>query len=84
MDLFSLNFEHPDWGVILPQLIVFLTAIALVLGDAFLPGRHKFGLLTGISIVGYGAALAALYWQRGEDDQTFQGSFRADGLTVFL
>lgn len=84
MDLFNLNFEHPDWGLILPQLIVFLTAIALVLGDAFLPARRKFSMLTGISIVGYAAALAALYWQRGEDDQTFQGSFRADGLTVFL
>ncbi len=84
MDLFNLNFEHPDWGLILPQLIVFLTAIALVLGDAFLPGKRKFSMLTGISIIGYGAALAALYWQRGENSQTFQGSFRADGLTVFL
>lgn len=84
MDLFNLNFEHPDWGLILPQLIVFLTAIALVLGDAFLPARRKFSMLTGISIVGYAVALGALYWQRGEDDQTFHGSFRADGLTVFL
>ncbi|MBX3070402.1 MAG: NADH-quinone oxidoreductase subunit N [Thermomicrobiales bacterium] len=82
--MFNLNFEHPDWALILPQLIVFLTAIALVLGDAFLPERSKFNALTGISLVGYGAALASLYWQRGKDDMTFQGSFRADGLTVFL
>lgn len=84
MDLFNLNFERPDWGLVLPQLIVFLTAIALVLGDAFLPARRKFNALTGISLIGYGAALAALYWQRGQDDMTFQGSFRADGLTIFL
>ncbi len=84
MDLFNLNFERPDWELIVPQLIVFLTAIALVLGDAFLPGRRKYGALTGISVVGYAAALAALYWQRGEQAQTFRGSFRADGLTIYL
>jgi NADH-quinone oxidoreductase subunit N len=82
--LFNLNFETPDWGLILPQLIVFFTALVLVFADAFLPERRHFQALTGVSLIGYGAALAALYWQRGEDTATFHGSFRADGLTIFL
>jgi NADH-quinone oxidoreductase subunit N len=84
VDLFNLNFETPDWGLVLPQLIVFFTALVLVFSDAFLPARVHYRALTAISLVGYGASLAALYWQRGEDTSTFQGSFRADGLTIFL
>ncbi|CAN5579100.1 NADH-quinone oxidoreductase subunit N [soil metagenome] len=84
MDVFNLNFETPDWGLILPQLIVFFTALVLVFSDAFIGASRHFRVLTGASIVGYSAALIALYWQRGEVSMTFQGSFRADGLTVFL
>ncbi|CAN5716210.1 NADH-quinone oxidoreductase subunit N [soil metagenome] len=84
MDLFNLTFETPDWGLIVPQLIVFFTALVLVFSDAFLPARVHYRALTGISLLGYGASLVALYWQRGEDAATFQGSFRADGLTIFL
>lgn len=68
----------------LPQLIVFGLAIVLMLADAFFPRRSHYTLLTGASLVGYVAAMAALYWQDGENDSTFGGMFRADGLTVFL
>jgi NADH-quinone oxidoreductase subunit N len=84
VDLFNLNFERPDWGLILPQLIVFFTALILVFSDAFISAARHFRVLTGISLIGYGASLVALYWQRGENTSTFHGSFRADGLTIFL
>jgi NADH-quinone oxidoreductase subunit N len=84
VDLLNLNFEVPDWQLILPQLIVFLTALVLVTADAFIPERSHFKALTALSIIGFSAALIALYWQRGEESATFQGAFRADGLTVFL
>ncbi len=84
MDFVNLTLETPEWGLFVPQLIVFLTATVLLFGDAFLPKQRHAEMLTAISIIGYGAALVALYWQRGQDAMTFSGSFRADGLTVFL
>jgi NADH-quinone oxidoreductase subunit N len=83
-DLLNLNLSSPDFGLMLPQLIVFGLALVLMLGDAFAPKRTHYNLLTGISLVGYAAAMAALYWQDDKDKTTFGGMFRADGLTVFL
>jgi len=68
----------------LPQLIVFGLAMVLLLGDAFFPRRSHYTVLTGISLVGYAAALISLYWQRDNTESTFRGMFRADGLTLFL
>jgi NADH-quinone oxidoreductase subunit N len=68
----------------LPQLIVFGLAIVLLLGDAFLPKRLHYTGLTAVSLIGYAAALVALYWQDGKNEYTFNGMFHADGLTVFL
>ena len=68
----------------LPQLIVFGLAMVLILGDAFFPRRSHYTVLTGISLVGYAAALISLYWQRDNTESTFRGMFRADGLTLFL
>ncbi|HYH10730.1 MAG TPA: NADH-quinone oxidoreductase subunit N, partial [Thermomicrobiales bacterium] len=39
---------------------------------------------TGISLVGYGLAGLALFWQHDQNEATFDGLFRSDGLTVFL
>ncbi|MBA2277213.1 MAG: NADH-quinone oxidoreductase subunit N [Chloroflexia bacterium] len=75
---------NPDWGLVVPQLIVFVLAMVLLFGDAFLPRERHYTWLTGISLGGYTIALIALVWQRGESDSTFYGLFRADGLTVFL
>jgi NADH-quinone oxidoreductase subunit N len=74
----------PDWGLILPQFVVFITTIVLSLGDAFLPKHLHFGWLTGISLVGYGLGLVLLFDQHDRNESTFYGLFRADGLTVFL
>jgi len=74
----------PDWGLILPQFVVFITTVVLSLADAFLPNRLHFGWLTGISLAGYGLGLVLLLGQRGANESTFYGLFRADGLTVFL
>jgi len=79
-----LNLEVPDWGLVLPQLIVFVTTIVVSLLDAFLPKAKQYTVLTAVSLIGYGAALVALIGQAGENASTFHGLFRADGLTVFL
>ena len=74
----------PDFGLVLPQFVVFLTAIVLSLTDAFLPKRLHFTWLTAISLVGYALGLLLLINQHGQNESTFYGLFRADGLTVFL
>jgi NADH-quinone oxidoreductase subunit N len=84
VDLLNLDLSSPQWGQLLPQLIVFGLAIVLLLGDAFFPRRSHFTLLTGASLIGYSAALISLYWQRNDTESTFRGMFRNDGLTVFL
>lgn len=80
----ELNLTNPEWSLAVPQLIVFGLAMVLLFGDAFLPQAQHYVLLTVASLVGYSAAAIALYWQDGQNDQTFSGMFRADGLTVFL
>ncbi|HVL25123.1 MAG TPA: NADH-quinone oxidoreductase subunit N [Thermomicrobiales bacterium] len=79
-----LNLVHPDWGLILPQFIVLVTAVVVSLLDAFLPKAMQYTWLTAISLLGYGAGLVALIWQDDRNDSTFYGLFRGDGLTVFL
>ena len=83
--LFELSdLPVPDFGLMAPQVIVFALAIALLMFDAFLD-RAKHGTwLTGLSLLGYGAATVSLWWQDGRNEATFYGLFRADGLTVFL
>lgn len=80
----SLELTTPDWALVVPHLIVFFTATVLLFADAFIPEDRHYSILTGISLIGYGAAIAALFWQHGTIDSTFDGSFRADGLTLFL
>jgi NADH-quinone oxidoreductase subunit N len=84
VDLINLNLQYPDWGLVLPQLIVFVLAIVLLFADAFLPKAWHYTGLTVVSLVGYAGSMVALYWQHEENRSTFQGMFRADGLTVFL
>lgn len=80
----SYDLIRPDIGLLMPQFVIFVTAIVLSLGDAFLPKRMQFSWLTAISLIGYGIGAVLLFNQRGKDDSTFHGLFRADGLTVFL
>ena len=80
----ELNLSNPEWSLLVPQLIVFGLGMVLLFGDAFLPKEQHFTVLTGISIIGYAAAMVALYWQDDKNEATFNGMFRSDGLTVFL
>ena len=82
--MLELNLTNPEWSITIPQLIVFGLAMVLLFLDAFLPRAYHFVWLTALSLAGYAAALIALYWQDGQNESTFGGLFRADGLTVFL
>jgi NADH-quinone oxidoreductase subunit N len=84
VDLLNLDLSAPEWRYVWPQLIVFVLAVVLVFADAFIPKHRSFQILTGISLAGYLLAMAALYKQHDRVGATFQGSFRSDGLTVFL
>src|SRR5690606_12361135 len=48
------------------------------------PRKWHYGSLTALSLIGYTAAAISLWWQDGQNESTFFGLFRADGLTVFL
>lgn len=79
-----LDLIKPEWGLVVPQLIVFFLAIILMFADAFVPKERHYTLLTAISLIGYAAAAIALYWQHGQNKSTFYGLFRADDLSIFL
>ena len=78
------DLPSPEWSLLVPQLVVFALALVLLFADAFMARARHFAWLTGISLVGYAAALVSLWWQDGRNEATFYGLFRADGLTVFL
>ncbi len=84
MNPLDLNLQSPDYGLLAPQLIVFGLALLLMILDAFMPKARHFTVLTVVSLIGYAAAMVALYWQDGKNESTFKGLFRSDGLTVFL
>ena len=84
-DLLNLNLSTPDFGLMMPQLIVFGLAIVLLLADAFIPRRTHYTCLTGLSLVGYAAAMvAALLAGRQErvDLQRHVPGRRADRLPL--
>jgi NADH-quinone oxidoreductase subunit N len=74
----------PDWILALPQLVLVGLAVLLLFGDAFLPRQSHFRALTALSLIGYGLAIGALWFQDGRNAATFWWLFRADGLGVFL
>lgn len=78
------NLENPDWGMVLPQLIVLILAVVVSMLDAFLPKERHFTVITGVTLAGFGLALVALMRQVGETGYTFHGQFKLDGLTIFL
>jgi NADH-quinone oxidoreductase subunit N len=80
----SLDLTTPDWSLVVPHLIVFVTAIVLLFADAFIPEDRHYTSLTAISLIGYGLAGLSLFWMHGTTGSTFDGAFRADGLNLFL
>ena len=56
----SFDLIVPDFGLVMPQFVVFITAIVLSLADAFLPKELHYRWLTAISLIGYALGLALL------------------------
>jgi NADH-quinone oxidoreductase subunit N len=79
-----LELVHPDWGLIVPQLIMIGTIIAILATDLILP-REKHGVVSWLALIGLVASLASLLtidWTAGET--TFNGMFRADSFSLFV
>jgi NADH-quinone oxidoreductase subunit N len=79
-----LELVHPDWGLIVPQLIMIGTIIAILAADLILP-REKHGVVSWVALIGLGASLVSLLtidWTAGET--TFNGMFRADSFSLFV
>jgi NADH-quinone oxidoreductase subunit N len=79
-----LELVHPDWGLIVPQLIMVGTIIAILAADLILP-REKQGAVSWIALIGLGASLASLLtidWSAGQT--TFNEMFRADSFSLFI
>ena len=85
MDFVNLTLETPEWGLFVPQLIVFLTATVLLFGDAFLPKQRHAEMLTAISVIGYGAAAGCALlatWPGCDDVLGFVPRGWIDGVPV--
>ncbi|HLU34157.1 MAG TPA: NADH-quinone oxidoreductase subunit N [Thermomicrobiales bacterium] len=79
-----LNLDAPSWGLLIPSLIVLVTAVVVSMMDAFMPKDRQYSTITIASLLGYGLALVAVFATEDDKGETFHGLFRADGLTVFL
>ncbi|MDI3339901.1 MAG: NADH-quinone oxidoreductase subunit N [Sphaerobacter sp.] len=75
---------RPEWGLIVPELIL-LGTIALVLaGDLALP-RRQHGVLTWVALAGLALSLLSnltIDWAAGRS--TFNGMFQADYFSLFI
>ena len=78
------NLENPDWGMVLPHLIVLILALGVSMLDAFLPKARHYTVITGVTLVGFAVAFAAQLAQSGDTGTTFHGLFRMDGLAISL
>lgn len=78
------NLENPDWAMVMPHLIVLILAVGVSMLDAFLPRARHYTVITGVTLVGFGVAIAAQLAQAGDTGATFHGLFRLDGLAIFL
>jgi NADH-quinone oxidoreductase subunit N len=87
-------FPEVDWSIMIPQVIVLGLALAVIAVDLILMRGHA-RILSVVSLIGYGAALAATLWfgvrglpgPGGEAryvDTAFGGMVRWDGLAVFF
>lgn len=78
------NLDNPDWGMVLPHLIVLILALGVSMLDAFLPKARHYTVITGVTLVGFAVAFAAQLAQSGDTGSTFHGLFRMDGLAISL
>ena len=71
-----------DFTVVLPELIVTLTAMALIIADLFLP-RSQRRLLAYLSMLGLIGAFIAVLVQHDSNKSGFYGSVVLDGFSLF-
>jgi NADH-quinone oxidoreductase subunit N len=71
-----------DYTVVLPELIVAVSAILVMLADLFLP-RSQRRALAYLSLVGLVAAFIAVLVLRDENKSGFSGSVVLDGFSLF-
>src|SRR5579859_1322965 len=56
----AIHLVLPDFNTIVPEIIITVLAVALILGELFLPKGRK-QILTWVSVIGYFLALAACF-----------------------
>ncbi|MEE3716949.1 NAD(P)H-quinone oxidoreductase subunit N [Tumidithrix elongata RA019] len=85
MDLASLN-ALLNTGVILPELIVIVTLVAVLVVDLVSSGRQSSKSLSYIAIAGLVGSVAALVWQWTNitNPISFIGSFNGDKLSIIF
>jgi NADH-quinone oxidoreductase subunit N len=71
-----------DFTVVLPELIVAITALVLIVADLYLP-RSQRRLLGWLSIAGLAASFIAVAVQRDTNKVGFSGSVVMDGFSLF-
>lgn len=79
-----LELVRPDWGLIVPQLVLLGTIFLVLLGDVALP-RRQHGLLTWVTLAGLSLSLLSnltIDWSAGKT--TFNGMFEADYFSLFV
>lgn len=80
----SVPVPSVEYGAVSPMLIVFGTAVAGVLVEAFLPRRHRYPAQFALSTGGLVAALVAVGMLTGQRSTAVMGSVAVDGPTLFL
>jgi NADH-quinone oxidoreductase subunit N len=79
----NLNGLGIDYGVILPEIIVVVTAIVVLFLDLFVPaGRRSW--LAAIAVIGLAAAIAASIPLWGQNRDAFANTVIGDSLAAFF
>jgi NADH-quinone oxidoreductase subunit N len=71
-----------DFTVVLPELIVALTAIVILLADLYLP-RSQRRLLAYLSLIGLVASFISILVMHNDNKVGFSGSVALDGFALF-
>ncbi|WP_030268993.1 NADH-quinone oxidoreductase subunit NuoN [Streptomyces sp. NRRL B-24484] len=86
----SIPAPHIEYGQLSPMLIVFAAAVVGILAEAFVPRRARYGVQTGVSLLGLVGAFAAVVVLAAQGHATTQagllamGSVAIDGPALFL
>ncbi len=78
-----MNLALPDFGSILPLLILTGTALVVLIMDLFLDEKMKF--INGLVVLlGFAIALVSMYWIQDYEVPAFGGFFIMDRLSIFF